>query len=51
VDGKVEDKGVERVQSGETVVGSRRESGQDEEEEITQDNKSGVTVVVIERER
>jgi hypothetical protein len=51
VDGKVEDKGVERVQSGETVVGSRRGSGQDEEEEITQDSKSGVTVVATESER
>jgi hypothetical protein len=41
------------VNSGETVVGSGREStqGEGEGEEIKQDNKSGVTIVVTKSER
>jgi hypothetical protein len=53
VSGQADGEGIERVNSGETVVGSEREStqGESEGEQIKQDNKSGVTVVVTESER
>jgi hypothetical protein len=51
VSDQADGEGIERVTSGETVVGSGRESSQGEGEEVKQDNKSGVTVVVTESER
>jgi hypothetical protein len=50
MDGQAEGKGMERVQSGETAVGSE-EDNQGEEEDVKQDDRSGVTVVVTESER
>jgi hypothetical protein len=51
MDGQAEGEEMERVQSGETVVGSGRENNQGEEEDVKQDDRSGVTAVVTKSER
>jgi hypothetical protein len=51
MDGQAEGEEMERVQSGETVVGSGRENNQGEEEDVKQDDRSGVTTVVTKSER
>jgi hypothetical protein len=50
-DSQAEGAGMEKVQLGETVVDSGREDSQGEEEDVKQDNRSGVTVLTTESER